>query len=533
MDNNKKYMIIGYISILVIIVLGVLSVVYSSEIAHLFLKEETTSTNSDKKKDTVKSHSYTNYVCFLSDENGNPYYEIYYEASNQLIGRYGKGDYLSCTFTLSKTLNKNGISFNVVSDSVDVVKLVKDSDEEWTRELTKNEDGSYFVKEYSSNSTLAAIDVQLVLLVKERNDVPLNINFKDITAYVKKDDVVKEKEFEDKIITIENSDSSCIGDLIANQSRYYQKDGAIVLSKLAEDGSFKVAGEYKCNKGSVKNLYYPSCHEGYNMDIMEISCSDEGAPYYAIFEIGKGVLNTFDHMAWLEKDNMGNWDHDNCNSVYLYAKDYETGYYGILDKQLNLVHKYNMEEMNVLGPGGPIGEIYSIKDNMIVAKKNGKYGISKITSEETVIDYQFDLIRLFLYEDISDSKNSVVSNKYFKAQKDGKWYLYSFETKEKAIDKGYDYLFMPTDSVIVVGEDNYLYVKDTKGNNLTDDKIPNLADRYDEWDMLNPGIYTTLTGDIITISSATSDWIYNQEDKSKRNTYEYNIKTKTLTEKTE
>ena len=94
---------------------------------------------------------------------------------------------------------------------------------------------------------------------------------------------------------------------------------------------------------------------------------------------------------------------------------------------------------------------YSVENNMIVNVKNNKYGIIKITGNEIVIDYLYDNIEL-------------LNDKYFKVKENNKWYLYSFEKKDKEKEESYIDLMIIDNILFSINEDNNLYIEN--GNNI-------------------------------------------------------------------
>lgn len=143
---------------------------------------------------------------------------------------------------------------------------------------------------------------------------------------------------------------------------------------------------------------------------------------------------------------------------YFYVMDIKTKKYGIIDLDGNIIKDFVLEELDKNKDFKLLLNTYSVENDLLVVKESGKYGISRITTNEKITEIKYDDVRLY-------------NNKYYKAKTDDKWYLYSYNKKEKVIEEGYDELLFVTNDIIAAEIDGYLYIKDYKGNNLTEDKV--------------------------------------------------------------
>ena len=162
----------------------------------------------------------------------------------------------------------------------------------------------------------------------------------------------------------------------------------------------------------------------------------------------------------------------NDEDEYIYIKSSETEKYGIIDKNGNLIHDFDFNDsfsvrfIDNSANNNKVDSIrlmdkksvYSIKDNMIIASKDDKYGIVEIKSNKVIIDYQYDEIGL-------------INSKYYMAKNNDKWYIYSFDTKEKHIEEGFNKIYNYIDNTLMVETDGKIYFRDYNNKNLTEDTI--------------------------------------------------------------
>ena len=230
-----------------------------------------------------------------------------------------------------------------------------------------------------------------------------------------------------------------------------------------------------------------------------------------LFDVEGGkVINKYGSKAFWLKDKYDGV-YSASSGRYIEIMDKDDKYYGIIDANGNTIHEFNLEAGPKVNYIPVYQNYYSIESNYIVNYKNGKYGITKITLDEVVVDYKYDDIRL-------------LGGNYYKALEDGKWYLYSFTTKDKVFKDGFDFIFGVYEDVIIADNNKKIYIKDLNGNDLIDTPIENTAKELKEQlevsIPLQAGVSITKDSYILTISVT--------KDGKLDATYKYNIATKTL-----
>ena len=224
-----------------------------------------------------------------------------------------------------------------------------------------------------------------------------------------------------------------------------------------------------------------------------------------LYDFEKGVIGKYGQTIYTL------YTDDDYNKKYYYVSDVNTKKYGIIDFDGKKIKNFTMEKLDKLLTCDLLSNTYSIKYDLIVEKKNNKYGIIKITKDEIVIEHIYDDIRIY-------------NDKYYKAKLEDKWYLYSYETKEKVHEQGYKEIFFATDNILVTQIDNYLHIKDYNGNNIIEDEIQTYIDYNEEACCGTPegiNVYYNKENNKIEIG-VSQEFKENYE-------YEYDINSKKLT----
>lgn len=224
------------------------------------------------------------------------------------------------------------------------------------------------------------------------------------------------------------------------------------------DNGYKEINKYKCTDECY--VYAAQCFGYIDQTNGKIFILDDDKAI--LYDMEKGVIGKYATPLYSLYDNSGS----TYEQKYFVGKQVDGNKYGIMDFNGNVIKDYEADEYGTNMVCNITTDSYSIKYNLITMKKDGKYGIEKITSNDLVTDFKYDDIRIY-------------NDKYYKAKLDDKWSLYSFETNEKTIDEEYTQIFIPKDNILVVQIDDYLYIKDFTGNNLTEDKIKVLSE-YNE-----------------------------------------------------
>lgn len=462
-----------------------------------------------------------NFECSLSNEAGTEKIEDH--------NVYGVGDHLLCNIKMSYKYDKQirSVALDFVSHNVELVEVYSISDD-WhikVKDTSLYKEGTYVYLTSMGRSDNAKItDVKFHLHIKgnENVDDSFGVGFGQVTISLVNEN--KDDHFDEKIIGFP------IG-----ESRYYKKGDSIIFEKVQEDGSFKEVNSYKCRFSdwcTTSNAKEGFGYQNDNKNTVMITDKENDKYIAIIFNVDKGIVGTYsDTESWLYSNK---YEYQSGTYIYIKAKDSEN--FGIIDKEGNIIHEFNLGATNAFYKSQLLSSAYSIENDMIIDQKDNKYGVSKISSNDKIIDYKFDSIRFIVNGKSTEIKEGTaihyiyektVDNKYFKAKLNGKWYLYSFDTKEKVTSEGYDNLFVANDKILVVEKDKYLYITDYQGNKLLDDKIENLSKEYLEYVCCaaNPGIEVGTKDNIITITT------YKDNNWEDYNQYEYNISDNTLTKK--
>ena len=233
-----------------------------------------------------------------------------------------------------------------------------------------------------------------------------------------------------------------------------------------------------------------------------------------LFDIDAGnVIGEYGHKVyWLHDQNEA---YASDGGRYILINNKEDNAFGVIDKNGGIIHEFNI---GVAKRGGLNNKYpmyttyYSIESNYIVDYKNNKYGVVKLTSNDIVIDYIYDDIKL-------------LGNGYYKVKENDKWYLYSFDTKKKVLNDGYDFVFGVFSDYIVVLDNQKIYIKDFNGNDMLDEPIENTAKNIiDSAEVCcgnTPGVKVEYAKNNITIS------VY-KDNSSEAIIYNFDVATKTL-----
>lgn len=317
--------------------------------------------------------------------------------------------------------------------------------------------------------------------------------------------------------------------LETNDNKYYQLNNSQTELMIAVKNNYR----YELDRTNKEFIFYKSSPEGYK-EINKYTCKTTCFEYAAqsfgyidlnigrmflvdnndteaiLYDFTRGVLATYEIPVYSLSD-------ESYNIIYFVAKT-KDGKYGIVDTSANIIRPF-VSDGFVSSPVKAIySDAYSIKNNLIVEKKNNKYGLTNINRVNTVLDYKYDSIRL-------------LNDKYYKVKVGDSWYLYNVSNNEQALPEKYQEIFMPTPEVLIVKLNGYLYIKNESGQNLLEDKIyAPMAHDENACCGGTSGIYVTLNYedknivDIITYTDSSAE-------KSNTIKYIYDIKENKLTKK--
>jgi len=446
--------------------------------------------------------SITIYMFFLKGNKEYPYKNgPSFLCSNTLLysnnQTYDKGDIVYCSFSYEGHAKEPGITeiwaefeYDEDIEYLGVAKLYSD----WELIQDKNKinlipnepvfvnDGAYIAKFKIKPST---------------NKEKLEIAFKNI----KFQDETKEKYItNDSIITIKINKE--------NNYKIDQPDDSSVIKfyKFDSTEGYKQINEYKCTSEEC-HPYVGQCVGYVDLDKGRTFLMD--GEQIILYDFEKGIIGKYGMDVY--SLNLSS----KYESKYYVVRDLKTKKYGIIEPSGKVIKKFDADSYGTIQVCDISQKTYSVENDIITEKKGNKYGIVKITSNEIIVKHQFDDIRL-------------ENTKYFKGKIGDKWYLYDLNTKEKAINDGYQELFVVNDNIIIAQIDKKLYIKDYQGKNIIEDTIK-VYEPYDENACCGAvsGVYIFEENNIVKIY--IDELIDAKEYTYKQHKYEYNIANKKLT----
>lgn len=301
----------------------------------------------------------------------------------------------------------------------------------------------------------------------------------------------------------------------------YKKNGKII--EFYKDG--KKINSYECESepescyvGAYMGTDYIDLNNGralltdrnYNKDL-----SKYDKLKYLLFDFNKGIIKELNNLD-------GTLTKDNKSDEVKYILGSINNEQVIIDLDGNIIKNLkDYDKFEVMkGKMGYYSNVYSIDNNMIVLSKNGKKGITELTTNKVLLDFKYDDIRLF-------------NKDYFKYKQNNLWYVANINTNSKINDIGYKNIFMIDNDIMVAQIDNYLYIKQFDGTNIIEDKLEVFYD-YQEF-ISNPsephGIWVHKDYEDSNTINIYIDTKPTKEDKSDFKTliYKYNINNKELT----
>ena len=302
---------------------------------------------------------------------------------------------------------------------------------------------------------------------------------------------------------------------------FYKHNGDIRLTLDKDDiddddiivAKYECKDDYSCSTYDSES-FAPGIMDNKKIFISELS-SDRKTKKIVLFDIeNKKVIGSYESALWLHKDGKISSE----DGEYILVQKLDSDLWGIIDKDGELIHDYTLGRKK----SGGIGSYkfhqtyYSVENDYFVNYKDDKYGIVRIKSDDVVIENKYDDIKLY-------------DDKYFKAKENDKWYLYSFETKEKVLTDGYDYIIAAFDNVVVVVNEKKIYIKDLSGNDLLETPIEDTSKEIKEVKELccanTPGVAATTNDEGKIVITVYKDNNYNDKKD-----YTFDPTTKTLSE---
>lgn len=478
--SKKKKITIG---IVVTILLLIVSVVI-----YLYLIKDDKEENNLKNENTTNNEEFKDIEYTYTDDGPG------FFCSNEPLGTkpisYMIGENVYCTISFELNGAKPGIheiwAEYSLDEDVEYIETLDTPSTEWTLKEANNK--IHIVTSRPTGYAEYFYQVKFRIKPTTKKD-KVTITFKDI-------------KYKDEDNNYYKTDDSTHELSIDESTNYYYKtsknNDELTFYKLNPTIGYEEINKYTCENDSCY-VYASQCTGYLDLDKGKMLIHDGNKAI--LYDFNKGPIGTYS----IGVEDLGD---------YFVVKDIKTEKYGIIDKEGKIIKELTSDGFGIKVNKCFNSDTFSLEYDLIIEKKDNKYGIIKITKDEIVVTHQFDDIRLY-------------NDKYFKVKIEDKWYLYDLNTSEKVINEGYQELFIVTDEIIIVQIDNYLYIKNYQGNNLIENKIEVLLP-------YNEGACCGASGGIaiyeekgiinIFIDESTNDGIGYKTHK-----YEYNIKNKALT----
>lgn len=198
---------------------------------------------------------------------------------------------------------------------------------------------------------------------------------------------------------------------------------------------------HKCGQYKTDNLDYNSCS-----DLITIIEDGNNKLLYN-YGIGSEISNTLDEVYAVK---------DNNKYKGFIVKDSESKKYGYISTRGTLYLKYEYDDLGLISNNELHIKGIDISTDKVVASKNGKYGVIKLSNGVPILSFDYDMVYL------GNKDNYVV-------KKDNKYSLVNTKG-DKVLDNTYDMIFV-IDDVIIVSNNKVLNIIDNKGNKIVNDDI--------------------------------------------------------------
>lgn len=252
----------------------------------------------------------------------------------------------------------------------------------------------------------------------------------------------------------------------------------------------------KCDLYQTEDFKYNSC-----LDMIAV-IEDGETKYLYNYKEGQKILDGFDEIIAIK---------DNNKYIGFIVKDSETSKYGYVDTRGIVKMPMEYDVLGLISSGKMYERGFNYKEDKIIAKKDNKYGVIKLSNGDEILPFNYDEIYLG-------------SNDYYVIREDKNYYLINKDGK-KVLDKAYKMIFS-FDSLLIVNEDNKLKFIDYNGNSIIKDELDTYID-YKEEPISGVFGYNAIKQDneiTIVVNKAS-------EDGYTEITYVYNIDTKKIEEK--
>lgn len=498
---NKKTIIISVTILLVLfLIIGCIS-----------------SNNSPSNNETSNNNATSNEINNKVSKKINiSYYCSKYENVYKNTSLYQTSDDVYCQITFSSKNNLTEVQGELNFDNELELQEEYQTLPSWN--LTQEDNKFHLIASNSEKTNHTTY--QIKFKIKPTNKEELNIYFKNITA---KDTNNNHYTSYDTTINLPIKP--------LDNYKYDKKDNELVFYKLENSIGYKEINRYKCqyedcNSYDIADPAYPAIQNDYDNGIMLIYDGKNAENVYykklLLYDFNNGIVKTFENVYPLKKGL------ENYNELSTFTLENINNEMAIVDINGNYIKEFTDKKFTFRCYEGCYLQNYSIKKDLIVTYNENGYGIDKISKDEEVIEHIFD--NIVIGDDTTTDGTSDAgiynNNKLFKAKQNDKWYLYSIKTKEKILENGYEELFLIDDEIILVLENNTLYVKDLNNNNLTKDTINLEYGLFSFQPHFDKGVNTYKENNIISITLVDGTDYDNHTIKQ----YQYNTKTKQLSQ---
>ncbi len=297
-------------------------------------------------------------------------------------------------------------------------------------------------------------------------------------------------------------------------------------------------GEYKCDVGDVEGygikcsyLKFSYVDNNYIDKVLILVVDginstyidNYGGSHFLNSGIGTGTVILYDVSEQKEVEKY--------NNVYgvkhvfdgLFLIEYPDNTYKFITPNGLISRTYTKDELVFsCYEGCFIDSNYINRDNLLVFKKDGKYGVKKLKDDSIVINAEYEDIRFAKISDAGGRKEL----SYLIIKKDGLYNLYDLNNSKFITSTGYKKMFFINEKVLLVYKDNELSFKNLDETDYITDKIPvsNLIGFMPK--INNDGIKIILNDNIAIITICEGEGKF--EDITQ---YSLNLDDKTLTKK--
>ena len=243
-------------------------------------------------------------------------------------------------------------------------------------------------------------------------------------------------------------------------------------------------GEYKCDVDDVEGY-------GIKCSYLKFSYVDNNYTDKVLILVVDGINSTnIDHYGGSYFLNSGNgtgtvilYDVSEQKEVEKYNNVYSVKY--VFDGLFLIEYPDNTYKF--ITPNGLIGGTYTKdelvfscyegcfidsnyinRDNLLIFKKDGKYGVKKLTDDSIVVNAEYEDIRFLKTYDGNMAKELPY---FVVAKKDGLYNLYQKEDMKQITKDGYDKIIMVNDKVLLVYKDKYFKFKNLDETDYIEDSI--------------------------------------------------------------